>query len=255
MGLPGVPARPLSLLAIAAPLFIISNPDLVIAQCKAGVIGSFPSLNAGPVSLLDEWLARITEELAAYDRAHRERPSAPFAVDQIVHKLNDRLDADLALCTKDKVPVVITSLAARPELNAAIHAYGGVTMHDVINDRFARKAVAKGADGLIAVAAGAGGHAGKHSPFALIEEIRARFDGPLALSGAIATGRAVLAAQAAGADFAYIGTAFIATKEANASEAYKRAIVDGNEPAEPIATSPAVIRASRHKSPTSEAKR
>ena len=225
--LPGALAKPLSVPVIGAPLFIISNPDLVIAQCKAGIIGSFPSLNARPVSLLDEWLARITEELAAHDRAHPDRPSAPFAVNQIVHKTNDRLEQDLALCVKYKVPVVITSLGARPELNAAIHAYGGVTIHDIINVGFARKAIEKGADGLIAVAAGAGGHAGVQSPFALIEEIRAWFDGPIALSGAIATGRAVLAAQAAGADFGYIGSAFIATKEANAPEGYKHAIVDG----------------------------
>ena len=223
--LPGALAEPLSIPVIASPLFIISNPDLVIAQCKAGVIGSFPSLNARPVSLLDEWLARITEELAAYDRAHPEKRSAPFAVNQIVHKSNDRLEEDLALCVKYKVPVVITSLGARTDLNDAIHSYGGVTLHDIINVKFARKAVEKGADGLIAVAAGAGGHAGTTSPFALVEEIREWFDGPLALSGSIATGRGVLAARAIGADFAYIGSAFIATEEANASHGYKQMII------------------------------
>jgi nitronate monooxygenase len=211
---------------IGSPLFIISNPDLVIAQCKAGIIGSFPSLNARPISLLDEWLAQIKEELAAHDRAHPDRPSAPFAVNQIVHKSNDRLEQDLELCVKHKVPVIITSLGARKELNDAVHSYGGVTIHDIINNTFARKAVEKGADGIIAVAAGAGGHAGVQSPFALVEEIREWFDGPIALSGAIATGRAVLAAQAAGADFGYIGSAFIATKEANAPEGYKKAITD-----------------------------
>jgi nitronate monooxygenase len=199
---------------------------LVLAQCKAGIIGAFPSLNARPISMLDEWLAQITEELAAYDRAHPEAPSAPFAVNQIVHKTNERMEQDLALCVKYKAPVVITSLGAREDVNAAVHSYGGVVMHDVINNRFARKAIEKGADGIIAVAAGAGGHAGVLSPFALIEEIREWFDGPLALSGAISTGRAVLAAQAAGADFGYIGSAFIATKEARAPESYKNMIVD-----------------------------
>ena len=228
MSLPGALGKKLSVPVIGAPLFIISNPDLVIAQCKAGIVGSFPSLNARPVSRLDEWLAQITEELAAHDRAHPERPSAPFAVNQIVHKSNDRLEQDLALCVKHKAPIVITSLGARADVNAAVHSYGGVTIHDVINNRFARKAIEKGADGLIAVAAGAGGHAGMQSPFALIEEIRAWFDGPVALSGAIASGRAVLAAQAAGADFGYIGSAFIATVEASAPEAYKRAIVEGS---------------------------
>jgi nitronate monooxygenase len=211
---------------IGSPLFIISNPELVIAQCKAGIIGSFPSLNARPISLLDEWLAQIKEELAAHDRAHPDRPSAPFAVNQIVHRSNDRLEQDLELCVKHKVPIVITSLGARKDLNDAVHSYGGVTIHDIINNTFARKAVEKGADGIIAVAAGAGGHAGMQSPFALVEEIREWFDGPIALSGAIATGRAVLAAQAAGADFGYIGSAFIATKEANAPEGYKKAITD-----------------------------
>jgi len=224
--LPGALAKPLSIPVIASPLFIISNPDLVIAQCKAGVIGSFPSLNARSVSLLDEWLARITEELAAYDRANPDKPSAPFAVNQIVHKSNDRLEQDLALCVKYKVPVVITSLGARADLNEAVHSYGGVTLHDIINVKFARKAVEKGADGLIAVAAGAGGHAGTTSPFALVEEIREWFDGPVALSGSIATGRGVLAARAIGADFAYIGSAFIATEEANAPQGYKQMITE-----------------------------
>jgi nitronate monooxygenase len=226
MALPPVLAH-LRLPAIAAPLFIVSNPDLVIAQCKAGILGSFPSLNARPVSQLDEWLHRITEELAAWDRDNPETPAAPFAVNQIVHKTNNRLDEDVALCVKWKAPVVITSLGAREDVNAAVHSYGGITMHDVINDRFARKAIEKGADGLIAVAAGAGGHAGTYSPFALVQDIRAWFGGPLALSGAIATGAAILAAQVMGADLAYIGSAFIATQEANAATAYKQAIVDG----------------------------
>jgi nitronate monooxygenase len=224
MALKGALTKKLSVPVIGSPLFIISGPELVLAQCKAGIIGSFPSLNARPISMLDEWLARITEELAAWDRAHPDRPSAPFAVNQIVHKSNDRLEQDLELCVKYKVPVVITSLGAREDLNAAVHSYGGVVMHDIINNRFAHKAIEKGADGLIAVAAGAGGHAGMLSPFALIEEIREWFDGPLALSGAISTGRAVLAAQALGADFAYIGSTFIATKEANAVEGYKEMI-------------------------------
>jgi nitronate monooxygenase len=225
--LPPVLRDRLRLPAIGAPLFIVSNPDLVIAQCKAGIVGSFPSLNARPITQLDEWLHRITEELAAWDRVHPEMPAAPFAVNQIVHKTNNRLEEDVALCVKWKAPIVITSLGAREDVNAAVHSYGGVTMHDVINDRFARKAIEKGADGLIAVAAGAGGHAGTHSPFALIQDLRAWFDGPLALSGAIATGASVLAAQVMGADLAYIGSAFIATDEANAIEAYKQAIVDG----------------------------
>ena len=212
---------------IGSPLFIISGPELVIAQCKAGIVGSFPALNARPAALLDEWLHRITEELAAYNRDHPERPAAPFAVNQIVHKSNDRLEADLATCAKWQVPVVITSLGAREDLNTAVHGWGGITLHDVIDDRFARKAVEKGADGLIAVAAGAGGHAGRLSPFAIVQEIRAWFAGPLALSGSIATGGAVLAAQAMGADFAYIGSPFIATDEANADPAYKQGIVDG----------------------------
>jgi nitronate monooxygenase len=217
----------LALPVIGAPLFIISNPQLVIAQCKAGVIGAMPALNARPASQLDEWLAEITEALAAHDRTHPERPAAPFAINQIVHKSNDRLDHDMAMVAKHKVPVVISSLGARPDVNDAIHAYGGVVLHDIINNAFAHKAIDKGADGLIAVAAGAGGHAGVKSPFALIQEIREWFGGPLALSGAIATGGAVLAAQAMGADFAYIGSAFIATREARAADAYKQAIVDG----------------------------
>lgn len=227
MALPPILRDRLRLPVIASPLFIISNPDLVIAQCKAGIVGSFPSLNARPISQLDEWLARITEELAAYDKAHPEAPSAPFAVNQIVHKTNNRLEEDIELCVKYKVPVIITSLGAREDLNQAIHAYGGITLHDVITDRFARKAIEKGADGLIPVAAGAGGHAGTLSPFALIQEIRQWFDGPVALSGSIACGRSILAAQAMGADLAYIGSAFIATEEANAVEGYKRAIVEG----------------------------
>jgi nitronate monooxygenase len=217
----------LRLPVIGSPLFIISGPDLVIAQCKAGIVGSFPALNARPQTLLDEWLHRITEELAAHNRDHPERPAAPFAVNQIVHKSNDRLDADLETCAKWQVPIIITSLGAREELNTAVHGWGGITMHDVIDDRFAHKAIEKGADGLIAVAAGAGGHAGRLSPFALIQEIRQWFDGPLALSGSIATGDAVLAAQAMGADFAYIGSPFIATDEANAEPAYKQGIVEG----------------------------
>jgi nitronate monooxygenase len=216
----------LRLPVIGSPLFIISGPELVIAQCKAGIVGSFPALNARPATMLDEWLHRITEELAAHNRAHPDRPAAPFAVNQIVHRSNDRLEADLAVCAKWQVPIVITSLGAREDLNTAVHGWGGITLHDVIDDRFARKAVEKGADGLIAVAAGAGGHAGRQSPFALVSEIRTWFDGPLALSGAIATGGAILAAQAMGADFAYIGSPFIATAEANADAAYKQAVVD-----------------------------
>ena len=213
--------------AIGAPLFIVSCPALVIAQCKAGIVGAFPALNARPASQLDEWLHEITETLAAHDRDHPDAPAAPFAVNQIVHKSNNRLEEDLALTVKWKAPIVITSLGAREDLNRAVHGYGGVVMHDVINDRFAHKAIEKGADGIIAVAAGAGGHAGPLSPFALVQEIREWFDGPLALSGAIANGGSILAAQAMGADFAYIGSAFIATYEARASEAYKQAIVDG----------------------------
>ncbi|MGZ5195460.1 MAG: NAD(P)H-dependent flavin oxidoreductase [Ramlibacter sp.] len=216
----------LSIPVIGSPLFIISNPKLVIEQCKAGIIGSMPALNARPAAQLDEWLHEITETLAAYDRAHPDHPSAPFALNQIVHKSNDRLEHDMEMAVKYKVPVIITSLGARTDVNDAIHSYGGVVLHDIINNTFAHKAIEKGADGLIAVAAGAGGHAGVKSPFALIQEIRQWFDGPLALSGSIATGGAVLAAQAMGADFAYIGSAFIATHEARASEAYKQAIVD-----------------------------
>ena len=226
MTAPAILSR-LRLPVIGAPLFIVSGPDLVIAQCKAGIVGSFPALNARPQTLLDEWIHRITEELAAHDRDHPDAPSAPFAVNQIVHKSNDRFDADLATCAQWKVPIVITSLGARAELNDAVHGWGGITLHDIIDDRYARKAIDKGADGLIAVASGAGGHAGRWSPFALVQEIRKWFDGPLALSGAIATGGAVLAAQAMGADFAYIGSPFIATPEANSSEAYKQAIVEG----------------------------
>jgi nitronate monooxygenase len=217
----------LRLPVIAAPLFIISNPKLVIAQCKAGIVGSMPALNARPASQLEEWLSEIVETLAAHDRAHPESPAAPFAINQIVHKSNDRLDHDMAVCARYKVPLVITSLGARTDVNEAVHAWGGIAMHDIINDTHAHKAVEKGADGLIAVAAGAGGHAGVKSPFALIQEIRAWFDGPLALSGSIASGGAVLAAQAMGADFGYIGSAFIATDEARAIEAYKQAIVEG----------------------------
>ena len=217
----------LRLPVIGAPLFIISNPKLVIAQCTAGVVGSFPSLNARPVSQLDEWLHEITEALAAHDRQNPDRRAAPFAVNQIVHRSNDRFDTDMAVCEKWKVPIVITSLGAREELNHAVHGWGGITLHDIIDDRFARKAIAKGADGLIAVAAGAGGHAGRWSPFALVQEIRAWFDGPLILSGAISTGSAILAAEAMGADFAYIGSPFIATPEARCSDDYRQAIVDG----------------------------
>ena len=220
--------RNLALPVIGSPLFIISNPKLVIEQCKAGIIGSMPALNARPAAQLDEWLHEITETLAAYNRANPEQPAAPFAINQIVHKSNDRLEHDMEMVVKYKVPVIITSLGARTDVNEAIHSYGGVVLHDIINNMFARKAIEKGADGLIAVAAGAGGHAGIKSPFALIQEIREWFDGPLALSGSIATGGAVLAAQAMGADFAYIGSAFIATHEARASEAYKQAIVDGD---------------------------
>ena len=215
----------LALPVIGAPMFIVSVPELVLAQCKAGVIGGFPSLNARPEHVLDEWLGRIRRELAAYDDAHPERPSAPFAVNLIVHKSNPRLMHDLELCVKHRVEIVITSLGARPDVNEAIHSYGGVVLHDVINVAFARKAIEKGADGLIAVAAGAGGHAGTWSPFALVQEIRTWFDGPLALSGAIANGRSVLAARAMGADFAYVGSAFIATREAHASDDYKQSIV------------------------------
>lgn len=226
MALPPIFDR-LRLPVIGSPLFIVSGPELVIAQCKAGVVGSFPALNARPQTLLDEWLHQITEELAAWDRDNPERPSAPYAVNQIVHKSNDRLEQDIATCAKWKVPITITSLGAREELNQAVHGWGGITLHDVIDDRFARKAVEKGADGLIPVAAGAGGHAGRQSPFALVQEIREWFDGPVALSGAIGHGRSILAAQACGADLAYIGSAFIATAEANADQGYKDGIVEG----------------------------
>jgi nitronate monooxygenase len=214
--------------AIASPLFIISNPKLVIEQCKAGIVGSMPALNARPAAQLEEWLIEITETLAAYNAANPDKPAAPFAINQIVHKSNDRLEHDMAMCVKYKVPIIITSLGAREEINEAAHSYGGVVLHDIINNKHARKAIEKGADGLIAVAAGAGGHAGVKSPFALIQEIRQWFDGPVALSGSIATGDAILAAQAMGADFAYIGSAFIATTEARAADDYKQAIVDSN---------------------------
>jgi nitronate monooxygenase len=214
--------------AIASPLFIISNPKLVIEQCKAGIVGSMPALNARPAAQLEEWLIEITETLAAYNAANPDKPAAPFAINQIVHKSNDRLEHDMAMCVKYKVPIIITSLGAREEINQAAHSYGGVVLHDIINNKHARKAIEKGADGLIAVAAGAGGHAGVKSPFALIQEIRQWFDGPVALSGSIATGDAILAAQAMGADFAYIGSAFIATTEARAADDYKQAIVDSN---------------------------
>ena len=227
MSLPA-PFDRLRLPVIGSPLFIISTPDLVIAQCKAGIIGSFPALNARPSGVLDEWLHRITEELTAHNRDHPDRPAAPYAVNQIVHKSNNRLEEDMDVCAKWQVPMVITSLGAREDLNQAVHKWGGIVLHDVINDRFAHKAIEKGADGLIPVAAGAGGHAGVLSPFALMQEIRQWFDGLVALSGAIANGHAVLAAQAMGADFAYIGTPWIATKEANAQDGYKQAIVDGS---------------------------
>jgi nitronate monooxygenase len=218
--------RSLALPVIGSPLFIVSNPELVIAQCTSGIVGSFPALNARPASMLEEWLKRIREGLAEHDDKHPERPSAPYAVNQIVHKSNDRLMHDIEVCTKYEVPIVITSLGAREDVNQAAHSYGGIVFHDVINQRFARKAIEKGADGLILVAAGAGGHAGGQSPFALVAETRAWFDGPVALSGSIATGRAVLAAQAMGADLAYVGSAFIATDEANASGEYKQMVVD-----------------------------
>ena len=228
MALPPILRDRLRLPAIASPLFIISNPELVIAQCKAGIVGSFPALNARPASQLDEWLAQITEELADWDAKNPDLPSAPFAVNQIVHRTNDRLEHDVEMAAKYKVPIIITSLGAREDVNQAVHAYGGIVMHDIINDRFARKAVEKGADGLIPVAAGAGGHAGALSPFALIQELRTWFDGPIALSGAIANGAAILGAQAMGADLAYIGSAFIATKEANAAQGYKDMIVESS---------------------------
>ncbi len=228
MSLPAVLRRGLSIPVVGSPLFIISNPDLVIAQCKAGVVGSFPALNARPAHVLDEWLERITTELADYNAKNPDKPAAPFAVNQIVHKSNDRLQQDLMVCAKYKVPIIITSLGASEEVNQAVHSWGGIVLHDVINNRFAKKAIEKGADGLIAVAAGAGGHAGTLSPFALVHEIREWFDGPLLLSGAIGNGNAILAAQAAGADLAYVGSAFIATNEANAIDGYKQMIVDSN---------------------------
>ncbi len=227
MALPSI-LRRVSLPVIGAPLFIVSTPKLVIAQCVSGIVGAMPALNARPASQLDDWLAEITESLAAHDAAHPDRPAAPFAINQIVHRSNSRLDQDMAMCIKHKVPILITSLGARPEINAAAHAYGGIVLHDVIDNRFAHKAIEKGADGLIAVAAGAGGHAGTRSPFALVQEIREWFDGPLALAGAIATGDAVLAALAMGADLAYIGSAFIATHEARASADYQQAVVEAS---------------------------
>ncbi len=225
-GLPQ-PLDRLRLPVIGAPMFLISGPELVIAQCKAGIVGAMPALNARPAEQLDDWLHQIREELAAWDRAHPDRPAAPFAINQIVYHTNDRLEADMALCEKHRVPIIISSLGAREDVNVAAHRWGGIVLHDVINDRFARKAIEKGADGLVAVASGAGGHAGRTSPFALIQEIRAWFAGPLALSGAIATGGAILAAQAMGADLAYVGSAFIATEEARASDIYKQGIVSG----------------------------
>ncbi|MFI4976389.1 MAG: NAD(P)H-dependent flavin oxidoreductase [Caulobacterales bacterium] len=226
MALPPVLRDRLRLPVIGSPLFIVSGPDLMIAQCKAGIVGSFPSLNARPISRLDEWLHRITEELAAWDQAHPQTPSAPFAVNQIVHKTNNRLEEDVELCAKYKAPIVITSLGAREDVNQAVHGWGGIVLHDVINQFFAHKAIEKGADGLIPVAAGAGGHAGGLSPFAFVQELRAWFDGPIALSGSIANGASILATQAMGADLAYIGSAFIATQEANAAAGYKEMIVE-----------------------------
>ncbi|MGJ3254792.1 MAG: NAD(P)H-dependent flavin oxidoreductase [Alcanivorax sp.] len=228
MSLPASLQDRLRLPAVASPMFIVSNPDLVIAQCKAGIVGSFPALNARPAEELEVWLKRITEELDAWNQANPDQPAAPFAVNQIVHKSNNRLQHDLELCVKYKVPIVITSLGARVDVNEAIHSYGGLVFHDIINNFFAKKAIEKGADGLIAVAAGAGGHAGTQSPFALVQEIREWFDGPVLLSGSIAKGDAILAAQAMGADLAYIGSAFIATDEANADERYKQSIVDSS---------------------------
>ncbi len=228
MSLPPILQNRLSVPVIGSPLFIISNPDLVIAQCKAGVVGSFPALNARPEPVLEEWLKKITEELDAYNQANPDNPAAPFAVNQIVHKSNDRLMHDVEMCVKYKVPIVITSLGAREDVNEAIHSYGGIVIHDIINNFFAKKAIQKGADGVIAVAAGAGGHAGTLSPFALIQEIREWFDGLVLLGGSISTGDAVLGAQAMGADLAYIGSTFIATQEANAMEGYKQCLVDSN---------------------------
>ena len=229
MSLPPVLSEHLSLPVVASPLFIISHPALTLAQCKAGIIGSFPALNARPEAQLDEWLAQMTEELASHNAKNPKRPAAPFAVNQIVHPSNKRLEHDLTMCVKYKVPIVISSLGAVPEVNAAVHSYGGIVLHDVINNRHANSAIRKGADGLIAVATGAGGHAGTLSPFALIQEIREWFDGPLLLAGAISTGSGILAAQAMGADMAYIGSPFIATTEARASDAYKQAIVEAHD--------------------------
>jgi nitronate monooxygenase len=226
MTLPIEISRRIRLPMVASPLFIISTPELVVAQCKAGVVGSFPALNARPASVLPEWLERITDELRTYDEAHPDAPSAPFAVNQVVHRSNDRLEHDMAVCVKYRVPIVITSLGARPEINDAVHSYGGMVLHDVIDNHFAHKAIEKGADGLIAVAAGAGGHAGTQSPFALVQEIREWFDGPLLLAGSIASGRSILSALAMGADLAYVGSAFIATQEANASDAYKQMVTE-----------------------------
>ena len=226
MPLPECMKGRLSIPAVGAPLFIISNPDLVIAQCKAGVVGSFPALNARPAEMLDRWLTRINEELDAHNQANPDQPAAPYAVNQIVHKSNDRLMHDVEMCVKHKAPIIITSLGARPEVFEAIHSYGGICLHDVINNRFAKKAIEKGADGLICVASGAGGHAGTLSPIAFIQEVREWFDGTILLSGAIATGDGVLAARAMGADLGYIGSAFIATDEANADLTYKQALVD-----------------------------
>lgn len=218
----------LRLPVIAAPLFIISNPKSVIAQCTSGIVGSFPALNARPQESLDGWLSEIENGIDQHNQANPERPAAPYAVNQIVHRSNDRLMADMEVCVRHEVPIVICSLGAREDIYEAVHSYGGLVFHDIINDFFARKAIDKGADGLIAVAAGAGGHAGTISPFALVQDIRRWFDGPIALAGSIATGHAVLAAQAMGADFAYVGSPFIATDEANASDAYKQAVVDGD---------------------------
>lgn len=226
MALPEILKKDLRIPVVAAPLFIISHPPLVLAQCKAGVVGSFPALNARPAEQLEDWLAEVTETLAAYNAAIPQRRAAPFAVNQIVHRSNARLEHDIAVCVKHKVPIVITSLGAVPEVNEAVHSYGGIVLHDIIHDRHARKAIEKGADGLIAVATGAGGHAGTLSPFALVQEIRQWFDGPLLLSGAIANGGAILAAQAMGADLAYVGSPFIATREARAVDEYKQMIVD-----------------------------
>ena len=228
MGLPDILNQPLALPVVASPMFIASGPELVIAQCKAGIIGAFPALNARPASELKNWLTRIDAELADFKAAHPDLPVGPYAVNQIVHRSNVRLEEDMATIVAHRVPIVITSLGARPEINEAVHSYGGIVLHDVINNEFAHKAIDKGADGLIAVAAGAGGHAGTQSPFALLQEIRSWFDGPLLLSGAIAHGRSILAAQAAGADFAYVGSAFLATEESNNEPGYKQMVADSS---------------------------